>query len=296
MKFFKKLNRYAAMATGDFQKIFKDFEVPACPKVVTELLNATKDPDVTIDKVANILEMDPGLGSKLLRMVNSSLYGLPNTVSSIVRAVNLVGLKEIENLAVCYAITKGLKDPKVKGFDLDRFIQTSFFRAIIAREVASFFSAEREEAFTGGLMQDIAIPTLLTDWFDIYGPVFEDHLKSGRPLHELETERFSWNHCEAGAWIAREWEFPDVLVCAIGLHAREFDELKEMEVERSAIGAVALSARAPDPIDKLEDDPSHLELYLEYGTKAGLDEITLKETFDRSKMILEELSSIFNGQ
>ncbi len=295
MKFFKKLKRYAAMATGDFEKIFREFEVPACPRVVTELLNATKDPDVTIDRVAQILEVDPGLGSQLLRMVNSSLYGLPSTVTSIVRAVNLVGLKEIENLAVCYAVTRGLKDPKVSFFNLNHFIKTSFFRAIIAREVASFFDTEKEEAFTGGLMQDIAIPTLLTDWFDIYGPVFEDSMMSGKPLHELERKRFSWDHCEAGAWIAKKWELPDILVCAIGLHAREYKALKDLEVEKSAIGATALSARVPDPSIDLEEAPQLLFPYLEYGGEAGIDETTLKEIFERSRLILEELGSIIDG-
>ena len=293
MRFFKKLGRYAAMATGDFERLFKDFEVPACPRVVTELLKATKDPEVTIDKVASILEMDPGLGSKLLRLVNSSLYGLPGTVSSISRAVNLVGMKEVENLAVCYAVSKSLKDPKIKGFDLNKFILHSFFRAIFARELAKILDVEAEDAFTGGLMQDIAIPTLLTEWYDIYKKAFEEHLETGEPLHQVETRHFSWNHCEGGAWIAKSWEFPDILVCSIGLHAKSVEELDEMGLTKTAIGPVALSSRVPQPW--LEDTDDGLEGLKTEAEKYGISASRLQECIAHSKEVLEEIGPILQG-
>lgn len=278
------------MATGDFEKIFKDFEVPSCPQVVTKLLHVTKDPDVTIDKVASILEMDPGLSSKLLRMVNSSLYGLPATVTSITRAVTLVGMKEIENLAICYAVTKSLKDPKIQGFDLNSFILKSLHRAIFAREIAKLFEEEPEEAFTGGLMQDIAIPTLLTDWFDIYEQVYLEWKATGEPLDIVEKRRLSWNHCEAGAWIAKNWEFPDILVCAIGLHAMTQRELDSMGIGRGTIAAVALSSRVPS-ID--EDHLEAPESLIQEGIDVGLTEKEVKSVLLTSKEVVAELAAVF---
>lgn len=290
MKFFKKVTRYMAMATGDFERIFKDLDVPSCPQVVSRLLQATKDPDITIDNVASILEMDPGLSSKLLRMVNSSLYGLPSKVTSIARSVNLVGMKEIENLAIAYAVTKNLKDPETRGFDLKSFIMTSLYRAIFAREIAKFYEQEPEDAFTGGLMQDIAVPTLLTNWFDIYENVYHEWKKTKEPLENVEKRRLSWNHCEAGAWIAKRWEFPDILVCAIGLHSLGQRELDSMGFGHSIIAAISLSSRVPS-ID--EEEPGIPEALVQEGSDGDLTEEDIKKALLASKLVVEELAVVF---
>ena len=279
-----------AMATGDFERIFKDLDVPSCPQVVSRLLQATKDPDITIDNVASILEMDPGLSSKLLRMVNSSLYGLPSKVTSIARSVNLVGMKEIENLAIAYAVTKNLKDPETRGFDLKSFIMTSLYRAIFAREIAKFYEQEPEDAFTGGLMQDIAVPTLLTNWFDIYENVYHEWKKTKEPLENVEKRRLSWNHCEAGAWIAKRWEFPDILVCAIGLHSLGQRELDSMGFGHSIIAAISLSSRVPS-ID--EEEPGIPEALVQEGSDGDLTEEDIKKALLASKLVVEELAVVF---
>jgi len=242
MSLLEKIRRNAAMATGDFQRIFGDFTLPPCPEVVLRLTEAVNDPDIFIDQVVKILETDPALTSIILKTVNSALYGLPGNISSVFKAVSILGLKEIENIALGYAMRKALKDPGLHDFSFSTFWTDSLYRALFAKHAAKILEVESEEAFAAGLLQDMALPVLLTQWFDIYRPVYDKWRTSGEPIHEVEKKLLSWNHCQAAAWIAGNWGLPDLMVCCIGLHSAGPDEIRELGLQATAVTAVALSS------------------------------------------------------
>ena len=75
---------------------------------------------------------------------------------------------------------------------------------------------------------------------------FDAAHESGQDLVQIEDQRLSWNHAQAGAWMARNWEFPDVLVCCIGLHHTPVGELEAMDLAESPVAAVAISSWLPD--------------------------------------------------
>ena len=242
MGLLEKIRRNAAIATGDFESIFGDFTLPPCPEVVLRLTEAVNDPDVFIDQVVQILETDPALTSLILKTVNSALYGLPGNVSSVFKAVSILGLKEIENVALGYAMRKAVKDPGLHDFNFNTFWTDSLYRALFAKHAATALEVESEEAFAAGLLQDMAIPVLLTQWFDVYQPVYDEWRASGLPIHEVEKKLLSWNHCQAAAWIAGNWGLPDLMVCCVGLHSASSDEIRDLELEDTAVTAVALSS------------------------------------------------------
>ncbi len=282
----KRLNRYTIMATGDFEKIFADFEVPSCPEVVTRLLRMVREPDTPIEEVSSLIQSDPGLSSQLLKMVNSALFGLPGTVSSVNKAVSFVGLKEIGSLAVSYAMTKTVRSPDLDGFDLQVFWRHSLLRAVVARELAARIGAEPDDAFTAGLMQDIALPILLTDWFDVYKKVYFRWKEGRAALHKIEEDELSWTHAQAGAWIAREWGLPDILVCAIGLHVLSMDDLREMELLESVVGAAAAASDAPKALDSDEE----MKKLTRFAKELGLNENEVAESVSNGSEIVEELA------
>ncbi len=242
---FSRLRRYAVMVTGDYSKIFSRMKIPVLPQVAIRLIEVMRKPEAHLDEIARVIEGDPGLSSQVLKVVNSALYALPSQISSINRAVSILGLKKIENIAISYAVAGAVRDPGAQGFDMDTFWADSLYRALFARETAAYLECEPEEGFAGGLLQDIALPVLLTSWFDAHRPVYVRWLGSGRRLSEVEEEELSWNHAQAGAWIAREWRLPDTLVCSIGLHASDVHSLDELGLGRSVPAAVALSSLVP---------------------------------------------------
>ncbi|HID97468.1 MAG TPA: HDOD domain-containing protein [Thermodesulfobacteriaceae bacterium] len=242
MGLLNRIRRNAVIASGDFGQIFSDFNLPPCPEVVLTLTKAVRNPDISIDQVVAILETDPALTSIILKTVNSALYRLQGNISSVSRAVSILGLREVENTALGYAMRQAVSDPGLDRFDFNTFWTDSLLRALFARNAASVLEVEADEAFAAGLLQDMALPVLLTQWLDVYGPVYQEWSSSGIPIHLVEQKRLSWSHCQAAAWIASNWGLPDLMVCCVGLHSASLEDISSMGLEGTAVTAVVLSS------------------------------------------------------
>lgn len=246
LRFLKKFSQYATLLTGDFARIFKEFSPPPLPQVVLRILDRIAQADTTPADIAPLIEKDPALATQVLKLVNSAFFGLSRNITNIREATTLLGLREIETLVLSYGVVKTLKDPGVEGFDLAVFWTDSLFRALFARELARERKFDAEEAFAGALLADVALPVLLTDWYEGYRRVYEAwQADRGRPLHEVEREILSWDHAQAGAWVLRNWKLPDVLVCCVGLHTRSLTEIAEIGFLEGPVGVVALASRLP---------------------------------------------------
>ncbi len=247
---FKKLSRYIALATGDFAKIFKDFKVPTLPQVVTKILELMQQPEVNLAEIAKLIECDPGLTSQLLKMVNSAFCGLSREIVNVQHAISVLGIKGVENLVVSYGVFKIVKSPKVQGFQLDIFWTDSLMRALFARELAKLEKMPSDEIFLGALLQDIALPILLTEWFDVYQRAYKKWQESGERLSEIEEKELSWNHGRAGAWIAKNWKLPEILILSIALHVSSAEQLTKLNLQDTPIAMVSLSSEIPSILKK----------------------------------------------
>ncbi|GEM_PF-2656682 len=241
-----QLKRYSAFATGDFERIFSGLEPPPCPEVVTAVLKAMDDPDIGIEDIQKILESDAALSAKILSVANSALYGARSRISSISKAISMLGLQEIGAITLGYALVKATADPSRTGFDMKSYWSDTLTRAIFAKKISRLTGmGSPEEAFSGALFQDIALPVILKQWFDTYERVFNTWLREKQPLAVIENRILKWTHGEAGAWIAGRWELPDILVCAIGLHEGPLSKIEELHLMDSAIPPVVLSSMIP---------------------------------------------------
>ncbi len=287
MKFFKKFLEYSRFSTGDFENIFKNMEVPSCPQVVVTLMKRLSEPDIEIDQIIPLLESDPALALQILKVANSALYALPIEVTTISKAVSLLGLKEIQNIAIGYAMTKALKDPQKTEFDFKKYWNDSILRAIFAKELASVIDIQAEEAFSASLLQDIAIPMLMRKWYKFYGPIFKKWASSKCTFEEVENELLSWNHAQAGAWIAKNWELPDIFTCCIGLHNCSVEEIKELGLIDTSVIPVAISSR----LTALYQPEKNVDLVQKEAEKLGFTPKEVKQLFEKSKELLSDVSS-----
>ncbi len=287
MKFFKKFLEYSRFSTGDFENIFKDMEIPSCPQVVVTLMKRLSEPDIEIDQIVPLLESDPALALQILKVANSALYGLPMKVTTISKAVSLLGLKEIQNIAIGYAMAKALKDPKRTEFDFKKYWNESVLRAIFAKELASYTGCQADEAFSASLLQDIAIPILMDKWYKFYGPIFKKWTESQNSLEEIENKLLSWNHAQAGAWIAKNWELPDIFTCCIGLHNCSFEEIEKLNLINTSVVPVAISSK----LTMLNDQEKSLILAQEESKKLGVKDREFQQILEKSNESLEDITS-----
>ena len=118
------------------------------------------------------------------------------------------------------AVKGALPKQSAPGFEAERYWQAAFFRAGLARVLAErLHPSEQARSFTGGLLQDMAIPLLAHARPDDYGRVLEEwHGTPNSKLFELEKSALGWTHDEVGGHLGVEWELPDSLTTVIQGH------------------------------------------------------------------------------
>ncbi len=242
----RSLREKAAIATGNFARLFDEKEIPPFPQAAARLLELVGREEVDFGQVARIISSDAGLAARILRLVNSAHYGLPQRVADIRQAVSLLGLDRIQSLALGLSAIQALPSNQ-ESFDAVAFWRDSLQRAIFSETLCRQTGWQgQSEAFTGALLQNLALPLLRTRWADQYLPFVEQSPQGDEDLVRIEDERLSWNHAQAGAWIARNWDLPDILVCCIGLHHSTAEELKALQLSATPVSAVAASAALPE--------------------------------------------------
>ncbi|MCH7868749.1 MAG: HDOD domain-containing protein [Myxococcales bacterium] len=280
----RKLTEQSAISTGNFAKLFGGMEISPLPQTAVKLIELVGQEDCDVREAATLISADLGISAKIMRTVNSAGMGLAVKVADVRGAVAMLGLAQIQFLTIAFAAADAL--PRKGGsFDGAAFWQTSLQRAVFAEALAAKIAPGHEgEAFTGGLLQDMAQPILLTQWQSHYAPVLERARDSDRSLISVEDDELSWNHAQAGAWLARSWGFPDVLVCCIGLHHSSLDELEGVGLDHSPVGAVAVASHLPDFKVVETMCLEHLDL----------SEEVVENLFQRAEEASEELAALFD--
>lgn len=186
--------------------------MPTIPKVIQELIDSFSNEDVDVEAIARKLGVDQVLTAKVLRLANSSYYGLQRRIGSVDEAVVVMGLNSLRTLVVATGVT-GAFAP-ITGFDRTRFWRHSLIVAAYARWLAKKANLNCEIAFTAGLMHAIgevlihlALPTECED--------IDRRATHGERRIDIERAAFGFSHCEVGAELARRWCFPAEIQAAI---------------------------------------------------------------------------------
>jgi len=191
--------------------------LPALSNVVSRIVSLADDPKVSGEQVAEIVGRDQAMVTAILRIVNSPFYGLNRRVSSINHAIVLLGYRTIRNIALSTTLVNSL----APGGAFDR---RRFWTHAVCTAAASKFCARRlrdtdaEEAFLAGLIHDMGC-VIFSHYFDEeFGVALRLSTEQGIPLPEAELSVFGLDHAEAGALVARKWNFPPAVAEAIAAH------------------------------------------------------------------------------
>jgi putative nucleotidyltransferase with HDIG domain len=194
--------------------------LPSLPTVVMELLHCVDDEDTTDEKIVGLISQDTGLTARLLKLANSAAMGLRVQVTSIQRAVPLLGRKRVRQICLGGGVWDSLKPlAEQAAFDLDAFERHSLAVAEIAQGLAVKSSkVEEDEVFAAALLHDIGKFLLLA--FD--GPAYASTLLEAgmkkADLEELEFENIGWTHSRVGGWLAEHWGLPGSVRDTVTLH------------------------------------------------------------------------------
>lgn len=194
--------------------------LPSLPAVAMKVLELTRDPKVSIASIANTVQMDPALSTKVLRTVNSSYYALTVPCPNISRAMSLLGLNTVKALVLGFSLVDCTKRLGREGsLDLTAFWRRAVYGAAAARVLAAHTRAcDPEEAFVGSLLQDIGILACFAALKDEYLAAIEGADEDHDTLSPLEHSRLGFDHAQVGQLLAEKWRLPPQLIECVARH------------------------------------------------------------------------------
>ncbi len=219
------------------KKVLGESELPSFPAVAHEALGMIRKSDTSATDIGRTLAQDPALSLAVLKTVNSAAYSVPTKVESVAQAAGLLGLASVESIVLAVAVARSIPAASAPGFDPASFWRLASWRASTARALAKEVrSPLADQAYTCGLLQDMAIPILAHSMGDKYTSVLVQGEESGDVLAELERAAFGWDHAECASWICDDWAIPEFIAgCIASHHGAEVEGL-DVPPEVSLVG------------------------------------------------------------
>jgi HD-like signal output (HDOD) protein/GGDEF domain-containing protein len=203
------------------EEILSCESLPSLPATAVRVLELSQDPDCTVNELAETIRFDQGLSAKILKTVNSSFFGLRTKCATIDKALVVLGMRELRNLALGFSLVPAMESAYTAGFDPIDYWRRGIYSAVAAKIIAQSVAREvADEAFLGGLMQDIGIMAMLQALGQPYEEVLAKAKIDHRRLAAAELHAFDMQHPEVGALLARKWQLPDELCVPIRFHER----------------------------------------------------------------------------
>lgn len=189
--------------------------LPTVPGVLKKLSGIIEKPRITLVEISTFISNDPALTTKVLKMVNSAIYGFPGRIASVSHATMLLGLNVIKGLLLGVSV-----------FELMQKTMNGLYEHSLACAVASRVIAQKkglkepEEISVAGLLHDIGKVILMLEFQQEYEAAMNEAKAKNISIVEAEKSQFNATHANVGSWLAEKWRFPRNLIEVIEFHHR----------------------------------------------------------------------------
>ena len=204
------------------QSIIQNVEqLPSLPDVVSKIINMVNDPDVSFKHVADEIAKDQAITANILKLCNSAYFSKGKEISSIDRAIVILGLKEVKDIVVI-ATTKSVLNKVIVGYDLARgeLWKHGVAVAMLAKKIATECNqkAIADIAFTGGIIHDVGKTVLALFVQSTFKEILNTVTEKSITFQEAEKVVMGFDHQQIGEQVAIKWKFPRVLQSIVRYH------------------------------------------------------------------------------
>ena len=192
------------------QALKKVTTIATLPEVTAKIISTVEDPKSTASQLHKIVAHDPALVTRILKVVNSAFYGLPGQIASIERAIVLLGLNAVKNIAVVASLGQLFRGVKLcDGYTAKDLWTHCVGVGVAARELAKQMKVPiADEAFLAGMIHDLGLLIMLQLNPEQIRHVCERVKTTGADFCEVEREVIGVDHQLLGAGLAAQWKFP----------------------------------------------------------------------------------------
>ncbi len=272
--------------------------IATLPEITLKIIELVEDPTSTAQDLHNVISNDPALCSRILKVVNSAFYGLPRQIGSMNRAIVLLGLNAVKNIAIATSLTKLFRGGELcPGFSARNLwihcVATAAGSKLICDELKLGLS---DEAFLAGLIHDIGIMVEVQAMRHELTQVFEEMTfdSDGAPqsdMREVEQRILGADHTAFGAGLCEAWKFPK----SFGYVTRHHHNPSELpEGNRMLTSIVYVADRLSGQLDYgFRTDLVHLEITSAYLDALGLTNEQLEKVKGSLPQAFEDIEATF---
>lgn len=242
--------------------------LPSVPRLYAELTGLLASQTASAPDIAQIIEKDIGMASKVLQLANSAYFGRRSPTTSVADAVSYLGIDTLRALLLHAEAFRAFPvDPPIPGFDLDELHRHCSRVARLAQALLRD-AGSRGDALTAGLLHDVGLLVIAAQDPEGMAKTLTLAQERHRPIHEIERDQHGVTHAEIGAHLLALWGLPhNVIEGVAGHHDNRwlklpFDEAAAVHVATTLVEELeAEDERGPSP---------PIELDLDYLRRAGL--------------------------
>ncbi|MCW9030486.1 MAG: GGDEF domain-containing protein [Gammaproteobacteria bacterium] len=280
-----------SLISPELEKVLKSCtHLPSLPAVALRIIEASKDPDISLHEVAAIISSDPAITVKLLKVANSPLYSQRRSLNNLREALTLLGFNASLTIALSFSLLQSL------GSDSDH--ESYWKRSILAASIARLLGerlhvSKLEDLFLASLLQDIGVLVIQCIKNSPY-PHNEHHYLKHSERAKLEQDFLGVEHSVVGAWLLSSWKLPGYLVKAVlNSHSLNMSDPALNTVNSYFHYCLNLSGNLADIW--LDENPSELLLSVLNVTKKVLvyDETEFNQLIVDIDNALPEISNMF---
>ncbi|MCL2264777.1 MAG: HDOD domain-containing protein [Treponema sp.] len=197
-------------------------EMPSLPVSAGKVLEVCNSINVNPSELNKVISLDPVLTGKMLQLINSAYYGLGTHITSLIKAITMLGLNTVKNMVLSTAILSILpKNKDIDGLNMEGFWHHSLCVGVMSKLLAvkqGVDSKYLDEYFTAGLLHDLGKISLNAVMTSDYIRMVTDADMKRVPLIEVENEILGINHQTAGEMIAKAWKLDSTVLDVITHH------------------------------------------------------------------------------
>lgn len=197
----------------------KVLTITSLPTVYLKLVETADNPASSNQDFVAIISEDVGLSVRLLKLVNSAFFGYPSKIDSLNRAVTIVGIKQLQDLALATSIFEMFRNIPNAYVSMESFWKHSIACGVMARILANYrrdFNIER--AFVSGLLHDIGSLIMFMLMPEEINTVFATARSQQQLVYRTEKQILGFTHAGVGSRLLKRWKLPEQIVYAVNYH------------------------------------------------------------------------------
>ncbi len=192
--------------------------IPPQPTILLEIDKLLNKPSNSLTAIGNLINKDVGLSGAMFKLVNSAFYSQPGNITSIQKAITILGLNQVSNLIKGLSLRRAIGGQEVA---YEKFWERSFeiatLSAIVAKKQISACNIAVDQAYMAGLFHECGVPILMQR-FPEYCQTFRLNQGSNWPDFYEEDKRFKTDHTVVGFLVARHWNLPEFICQSVRFH------------------------------------------------------------------------------